>query len=222
LGLLVAPGKRDWYYRLTPEGEFAAGGRIHWNDVTGKLNEESEVVEAIAPRRLVLRTRFVFAPSFAAAEPHLLTWEVEPAPGGCCVRVEWKSGELVEGLFDSEADSILLGLRLAADPVAQAELARLPEIGEIEIHDVTPDRVLDYQAFFDHDAFRDFPSWQSCYCMETHSTHSDEAWAGRTARENRSDMTELINRRQVTALLAYSGGKPTAGATMARRRSSAT
>ena len=206
--LLVAPGKRDWYYRLTPEGEFASGGRIRWNDITGQLNEESEVVEASAPRRLVLRTRFLFAPNFAAAEPHLLTWDVEPARGGCRVRLEWRAGELVDGLFDSEAGSILLGLRLAADPAAQAELARLPEIGEVEIHDVTPERVADYQSFFDHDAFRDFPSWQSCYCMETHSTFSDEEWAARTARDNRRDMTELINQRRVTALLAYAGGKP--------------
>jgi len=25
---LVAPGRRDWYYRLTPEGEFAKGRQI--------------------------------------------------------------------------------------------------------------------------------------------------------------------------------------------------
>jgi GNAT superfamily N-acetyltransferase len=206
--LLVAPGRRDWYYRLTPEGEFAAGGRIEWNDITGKLTEESEVVEAISPRRLVLRTRFLFAPAFAAAEPHLLTWDVEPTPGGCRVRVEWQASELIAGLFESEADSILLGLRLAVDPAAKAELARLPEIGEVEIHDLTPERVGDYQSFFDHDAFRDFPSWQSCYCMETHSTHTDEEWAARTATENRREMTDLIKRREVTALLAYADGKP--------------
>jgi GNAT superfamily N-acetyltransferase/uncharacterized protein YndB with AHSA1/START domain len=206
--LLVAPGRRDWYYRLTPQGEFAAGGRIEWNDVTGKLTEESEVVEAIAPRRLVLRTRFLFAPAFAAAEPHVLTWEVSPVAGGCRVHMEWQSSELIDGMFDSEGDGILLGLRLAADPVAQAELARIPEIGGVEIHDVTPERVADYQSFFDRDAFRDFPSWQSCYCMETHRTFSDEAWAARTARDNRRDMTDLINRREVTALLAYTDGKP--------------
>jgi len=206
--LLVAPSKRDWYYRLTPVGEFAAGGRIQWNDSTGKLMEESEVVEASAPQRLVLRTRFLFAPGFAAAEPHLLTWDVEPTPVGCRVRMAWQASELIGGLFDSEADSILLGLRLAADPAAQAELARLPQIGEVEIHDVTPERLADYQDFFDHHAFRDFPAWQSCYCMETHSTHTDEEWAGRTAGDNRRDMSEMINRGQVTALLAYADGSP--------------
>ena len=206
--LLVAPGQRDWYYRLTPEGEFEAGERVHWNDIFGKVNEESEVVETGSPNRLVLRTRFVFAPNFAAAEPHLLTWTIEDKPGGCRVRLEWRSSELIHGLFDSEAHSILLGLRLAADPAAQAELVRLPEIGAIEIHDVAPERVADYQLFFDHDAFRDFPSWQSCYCMETHRTQSDEEWAARTAADNRRDMSKMIERRQVTGLLAYVDGKP--------------
>lgn len=207
-GLLVAPGKRDWYYRLTPAGEFVPGRRIEWNDVAGKLTEESEVVEVSPPRRLVLRTRFLFAPGFAAAEPHLLTWNVEPAPTGCRVRLEWRASELIGGLFESEGDSILLGLRLAADPVARAELERLPEIGEVEVHDVTPERIADYQSYFDHEAFRDFPSWQSCYCMEPQNTFSDEEWAARTADENRRDMTELIKRGQVTGLLAYAGGKP--------------
>ena len=205
---LVAAGRRDWYYQLTPEGEFAPGARIEWNDVTGKLTEESEVVEVDAPRRLALRTRFLFAPAFAASEPHLLTWDIEPAPGGSRVRLVWQSSDLIGGLFASEADGILAGLRLALDPAAQAELARLPEIGEVEIHDVTPERVADYQSFFDHDAFRDFPSWQSCYCMETHSTHTAEESAARTAAQNRRDMSEMITQGQVTALLAYAGGKP--------------
>jgi len=205
---ITAPGRREWYYRLVPDGDFAAGSRIRWIDVFGKLNEESEVVEVTAQRRLVLRTRFVFASNFAAAEPHLVTWEVEPTPGGCSIRLEWRSSELVHGLYDSEAQSILLGLRLAADPAARAELARLPEIGGVEVHEVTPERVADYQLFFDHHAFRDFPSWQSCYCMETHRTQDDEEWSARTAGDNRRDMSEMIARGQVTGLLAYEGGKP--------------
>jgi ribosomal protein S18 acetylase RimI-like enzyme len=205
---LVAAGKRDWYYRLTPEGEFAGGARIEWNDITGKLTEESEVVEVDAPHRLVLRTRFLFAPAFAASEPHLLTWDIEPTPEGSRVRLGWQASDLIGGLFESEGDSILAGLRLALDPAAQADLARLPEIGEVEIHDVTPERVADYLSFFDHDAFRDFPSWQSCYCMETHSTYTDEESAARTAGQNRRDMSEMISRNQVTALLAYTDGKP--------------
>ena len=205
---LTAQGRRDWYYRLVPDGDFTAGRQIKWSDVTGRLAEESELVEVKAPERMVLKSRFVFAPSFAAAEPHLVTWDVELTPEGSQVRLSWRAGDLVAGLFESEAGSLLQGLRLAVDPVARAELARLSEIGEVSIHDVTPERVGDYQEFFDHHAFRDFPAWQSCYCMETHRTQSDDEWAARTAGDNRRDMSEMINRRQVTGLLAYEGGKP--------------
>jgi ribosomal protein S18 acetylase RimI-like enzyme len=112
------------------------------------------------------------------------------------------------GLLQSDGDSQVRSLRLAVDPVAQAEVRRLDSIGEVEIHDVTPGRVADYQAFFDHDAFRDFPSWQFCYCMETHRTQGDEEWAVRTPLDNRRDMSEMITTGHVTALLAYAGGRP--------------
>ena len=205
---LVATERHGWYYGLQPNGDFAPGGRISWTDGAGRLAEESEVLEISAPHRIVLRTRFLFAPNFAAAPPHLLTWDVELEPRGCSVRLGWSAGDLVGGLLESEAGNLLQALRLALDPVAQAGLARLPEIGEIEVHDVTGDRVADYQSFFDHDAFRDFPNWQSCYCMETHRRQGDDEWAARTADDNRRDMSEMISRGQVTALLAYAGGKP--------------
>ena len=205
---LTAQGRRDWYFRLVADGDFAAGGEVKWAEVTGTLVEESELVEVKAPERLVLKSRFVFAPSFAAAEPHLVTWDVVPTPEGSEVRLSWSSGDLVASLFESEADSILQGLRLAVDPAAQAELARLPQIGEVEIHDVTAERLTDYQRFFDHDAFRDFPAWQSCYCMETHRTQTDDEWVARTAADNRRDMSEMIERGQVTGLLAYVDNDP--------------
>jgi len=205
---LVSGERKDWYYRLTPEGEFASGNHIRWSDPAGKLAEESDVVDVNAPRRMVLKTRFLFAPNFAAEEPHLVTWTIEEAPGGCRVDFAWSAGDVVAGLFEAEAESMLRGLRLALDPAEQAALARLPEIGDIEVQDVTPERVGEYQSFFDDHAFRDYPAWQSCYCMETHRTQSDDEWAGRTAAENRRDMTSMINRGEVTGLLAFVDGKP--------------
>jgi GNAT superfamily N-acetyltransferase len=205
---LVSGERRDWYYRLTPEGEFAEGNRIRWVDSAGKLVEQSEVVEVKAPWRMVLKTQFLFAPNFAAEEPHVATWTIEGVEGGCRVNFGWRSGAVVAGLFEAEAESMLRALALALDPAAQAALARLPEIGEIQVHDVTPDRVAEYQLFFDDYAFRDYPAWQSCYCMETHRTQRDEEWAGRTAADNRRDMTDMINRGEVTALLAFVDGKP--------------
>jgi hypothetical protein len=64
-GLLVAPGRRGWYYRLTPRGDFVRGEHVDWLDGRGEVLEESDVVEVQAPRRLVLRGRFKFAPRFA-------------------------------------------------------------------------------------------------------------------------------------------------------------
>jgi ribosomal protein S18 acetylase RimI-like enzyme/uncharacterized protein YndB with AHSA1/START domain len=206
--LLVAPGRRDWYYRLTPEGDFAAGAHIHWVDADGRPVEESEVLEIAPPARLVLRTQFVFAPSFAAATPHAITWELADDGDGSMVRMTWEVDGPAARLLESEADAQLQGLRLAADPAARAELERLAQIGPVEVRDVTPKLVSDYLDFFDHHAFRDFPEWQSCYCMETHRTQGDDEWAQRTAGDNRRDMIESIKRGQVTGLLAFEGGKP--------------
>jgi ribosomal protein S18 acetylase RimI-like enzyme/uncharacterized protein YndB with AHSA1/START domain len=205
---IVSPERHRWYFRLTPQGEFAAGQTIRWVDGAATAVEESEVVEVKAPTRLVLRSRFLFAAAFAKQSPHTLTWTVTRSGKGCRVRMAWDGSELVAGLLASEAQNMLRGLRLEHDPEAQAEIARKPSIGPISVNDVTAERVADYQSFFDHDAFRDFPSWQSCYCMETHRTQTDEEWAVRTADDNRRDMSEGIKDGEVTALLAYVDGKP--------------
>jgi GNAT superfamily N-acetyltransferase len=205
---IVSPQRRRWYYGLTPAGEFVEGGKIRWDDGAGAPAEESQVVEVKAPARLVMRTRFVFAPAFAKLAPHTLSWQVTRSGKGCQVALSWDADPTVAGMYEAEADSILLALRLEHDPAAQAELSRLPAIGAIHVEDVTPERVADYQAFFDHDAFRDFPAWRSCYCMETHRTQTDEEWAVRTAADNRRDMSKGIEEGKVTALLAYVDGKP--------------
>ena len=205
---LVSPERRRWYLRLTAQGEFRKGEKIRWVDGGGPPAEESEVVEVEAPNRLVLHSRLLYAPVFAAQPPHTITWEVSRSGKGCKVRMSWDASDVVSGLFESEAENILRALRLEHDAAAQAEIARKPEVGEITVHDVTPDRVADYQSFFDHDAFRDYPAWQSCYCMETHRTQTDEEWAVRTAQDNRRDMTKGIQAGDVTALLAYADGKP--------------
>ena len=205
---LVSPRRHRWYFRLKPEGRFDVGEHVRWVDGAGATGEESEVVQIKAPNRLVLRSGFMFAPAFTKEPPHTLTWTVARSGNGCRVRIAWDASELIAGLFVAEADNMLRALRLEHDPAAQAEIARLPSIGEITVHDVTPERVAEYQAFFDHDAFRDYPSWQSCYCMETHRTQTDEEWAVRTAEQNRTDMSEGIRGGKVTALLAYVDGKP--------------
>jgi len=204
---ITKQGRNNWYFMLDVDGTFAAGQRVVWK-AGGDIAEEAEVVRADPPRRLELRTRLSFAPNLAALPPHRLTWEVVPADGGSIVTLSWEAAPQASNLYESEGDGILRGLRLAVDPSASAELARLPEIGEIEVHDVTPERVADYLDFFDHRAFRDFPAWQSCYCMETHRHHTDAEWSARTGVDNRADMQAMIRDGGVTALLAYVDGRP--------------
>jgi ribosomal protein S18 acetylase RimI-like enzyme/uncharacterized protein YndB with AHSA1/START domain len=206
---LVSLGPQRWYFKLDVAGDFQPGGHIVWTvPGGGPVAEEADVLEAEPPRRLKLRTRYMFAPNLAEQPPHVVTWEIAPEDGGSRVTLAWEAGPVVNRMLDAEAQSLLHGLRLDVDPVAAAELARLAEIGEIEVRDVTPERVSDYQRFFDHDAFRDFPAWQFCYCMETHRTQDDEEWSVRTAADNRGDMSEMIGRGEVTGLLAYVDGKP--------------
>ena len=204
---ITKQGRNDWYFLLDVDGTFATGERVVWK-AGGEFAEEADVVEADPPRRLELRTRLLFAPNLAALPPHLLVWEVVPDNGGSLVTLSWDAAPLAGNLYESEGEGILRGLRLAVDPSARAELKRLPEIGEIDVRDVTPERVADYLDFFDHSAFRDFPAWQSCYCMETHRDHTDEEWSERTGVDNRTDMQAMIRDGRVTALLAYVDGKP--------------
>jgi len=204
---ITKQGRNNWYFMLDVDGSFAAGQRVVWK-AGGDIAEEAEVVRADPPRRLELRTTLRFAPNLAALPPHRLSWEVVPADGGSLVTLSWEAAPQASNLYESEGDGILRGLRLAVDPSASAELARLPEIGDIEVHDVTPERVADYLDFFDHRAFRDFPAWQSCYCMETHRHHTDDEWSARTGVDNRTDMQAMIRDGRVTALLAYVEGRP--------------
>ena len=204
---ITKQGRNNWYFMLDVDGTFASGRRVVWK-AGGDIAEEAEVMEADPPRRLELRTTLRFAPNLAALPPHRLVWEVVPADGGSVVTLSWEAAPQASNLYESEGEGILRGLRLAVDPSASAELARLPQIGAIEVRDVTPARVADYLDFFDHRAFRDFPAWQSCYCMETHRHHTDDEWSARTGVDNRSDMQAMIRDGGVTALLAYVDGKP--------------
>jgi len=203
---LVAPGPRHWYHRLTPEGNFEEGHAICWRDARGEVVEESEIVELEAPRRMVVHTRFVFSPAYAHEPPHTMTWELTREGSGCRVHMSWDANERVARFLGSEGHYLLQALRLEYDPAAQAEIARLPSIGEVAIHHVRPDRLADYQSFFDHDAFRDFPAWQACYCMAPYKTGDEDPEP--TAAENRREMSEKITRSTVMALLAYVDGKP--------------
>jgi GNAT superfamily N-acetyltransferase len=82
---------------------------------------------------------------------------------------------------------------------------RLDEMGPIEIHPVTLDRIEDWAEFFDHDAFVGTPEWAACYCFEPHS-HDPEAPPNPDVpswRENRSGMRTLLAEGGAYGYLAY-------------------
>ncbi len=199
---------RRWYFGMDRVGEIRPGERLQWKQGENVL-EEGSVVSVDWGRRYEVETRFLFTPGLAADPPHRAVFEVEASARGSLVRVIREfAGEGPTSKMVAGDANYLLGLRLAIDPSEQAALARLPEIGEVVIRDLTPDLLPDYQRFFDVDAFRAYPAWQGCYCIETHWNGSAEEALTRTAADNLGDMRELIARRQVTALLAYAGSKP--------------
>lgn len=97
---------------------------------------------------------------------------------------------------------------------------RLESIGRIGIHRVTEDRLDDWAAFFDHDAFVGKPEWAACYCLEPHVAGA----AGGDGREpapwsaNRQAMIERLRAGGAFGYLAYAGGRP-AGWVNASKRS---
>lgn len=81
---------------------------------------------------------------------------------------------------------------------------RLAEIGPIEVHPVTPDRVDDWLSFFDHDAFAGRPVIAMCYCLEPHLRNDAiQPW-----RERRAAMVALFGVGAAFGYLGYVDGRP--------------
>ena len=78
----------------------------------------------------------------------------------------------------------------------------------IEIRPLTPERLDDFLAYFDHDAFADNPRWASCYCQHLYVDHNQVDWHTRTAEVNRTAACERICSRRMQGYLAYRDGKP--------------
>lgn len=85
---------------------------------------------------------------------------------------------------------------------------RLDTIGAVEVVRVTPERIDDWLAFFDHDAFVGKPEWAACYCFEPHALDPSEP-----AVENhhwtypRAQMVELLRAGRSYGYLAYVDGR---------------
>ena len=79
--------------------------------------------------------------------------------------------------------------------------------GALEIHRLTPARRDEFLGFFDHDAFADNPRWRHCYCHWLHADHEAVDWPRTTAEDNRAASSRMIDRGEMTGLLAYRDGR---------------
>ncbi len=94
---------------------------------------------------------------------------------------------------------------------------RRPEIGDVTVHPMTPERVDDWLSFFDHAAFAGNPGWASCYCLEPHVPAPPEQ-PERPWRATRATMAERLRDGLTFGYLAYVDGRP-AGWVNASKRS---
>ncbi len=87
---------------------------------------------------------------------------------------------------------------------------RLAELGELAIHPVTEDRLDDWAAFFDHEAFVGNPEWAACYCLEPHVASRDapQEVDVRHWRRNREAMLQRLRGGSSFGYLAYIDGHP--------------
>jgi GNAT superfamily N-acetyltransferase len=95
---------------------------------------------------------------------------------------------------------------------------RLDEIGDVEIHPVTEDRIGDWLDFFDHHAMVDVPQNSACYCLEPHELSPRiEPGPMRHWRERREDALALVRGGTMFGYLAYVDGRPAAWVNASRR-----
>jgi GNAT superfamily N-acetyltransferase len=77
----------------------------------------------------------------------------------------------------------------------------------LDVRPLAPQRLADFMAFFDGDAFVDNPRWQSCYCQYLHVDHSAVNWAQRTLEQNRAAACGHIAAARMQGFLAYRDGR---------------
>ncbi len=199
---------RRWYHGLVVAGDWRPGGEVSYRFPDGTVAEAGIVVDIQKGRRLTLETRFLWDPGVRDEPAHRTTWELEPAGAGSAhVSVTFEvpdDASATSHMLREEGGYLPRSLRLTLDSAEQARLARREVVGDVEIRDLTPDMLGDYHHFFDEVGFQDHPEWQSCYCSETNLAPDPT----RTVTGNRAGMSELIQARSVTALIAFADGQP--------------
>jgi len=80
----------------------------------------------------------------------------------------------------------------------------------LEIRELAPDLTDDYLAFFDNDAFADFPWWSACYCRFWDDPADTEGDSSPQHRDRyRALVTDLIRKGSQQGLLAVAEAYPT-------------
>jgi GNAT superfamily N-acetyltransferase len=82
----------------------------------------------------------------------------------------------------------------------------VPDV-DVTVLPLAPERLGDYLAFFDSEAFTDNPDWSGCYCLFYHLACSDDEWGARTGAQNRAAKSDLIRAGRAHGLLAYVDGR---------------
>ena len=77
----------------------------------------------------------------------------------------------------------------------------------IAIQPICAERLPDFLAFFDHEAFADNPKWAGCYCHFPHADHARVVWKERTAADNRPASAALVCSGKMQGYLAYHEGR---------------
>jgi GNAT superfamily N-acetyltransferase len=78
----------------------------------------------------------------------------------------------------------------------------------VQIRVLQPALLDDYLAFFDSDAFADFPWWSACYCRFWDDPSDPEGESGPDRRERyRSLVCDLVRSGQQQGVLAYREGR---------------
>jgi GNAT superfamily N-acetyltransferase len=86
---------------------------------------------------------------------------------------------------------------------------RLVDIGEVEVHRVTGERIDDWLAFFDFDMAVGVPQNSACYCLEPHEVVPGEPLPEmRHWTERRAEMIERLRDGTTVGYLAYVDGNP--------------
>jgi GNAT superfamily N-acetyltransferase len=97
-----------------------------------------------------------------------------------------------------------------------ADTQRLSEIGDVSVHPATGERVKDWLAFFDRDAFAGNPDWASCYCLGPNVPATPEQPA-RPWREARATTAGRLRQGTTFGYLAYVDGRPAGWVNASRR-----